>query len=123
METHYILYIHIFYIEYFIGILNQNCKIAVLFLIYLEKTKKPWELSLPDLSKGAVKETACVMYMSHVHVFVKLGKAQIRISVETVLFSGAGSILGGLCMRLSLFNVDRLIVWICTASMFDFYNL
>lgn len=112
METHYILYIHIFYIEYFIGILNQNCKIAVLFLIYLEKTKKKPEnlLSLTDLSKGVVKEIACVMYISHVHVFIKLGKAQIRISIETVLFSGAGSILGGLCMRLSLFNVDQLIV-------------
>jgi len=50
------------------------------------------------------------MYISHVPVFIKLGKAQIRISVETVLFSGAGSIMGGLCMRLSLFNVDLLIV-------------
>lgn len=50
------------------------------------------------------------MYISHVPVFIKLGKAQIRISVETVFFSGAGSIMGGLCMRLSLFNVDPLIV-------------
>ena len=57
-----------------------------------------------------MKETQCVTYISHVHACIKLGKAQIRISIETVLFSGAGSIMGGLCMRLSLFNVDPLIV-------------
>ena len=39
-DTSYFIYTIIFYIEYFIGILNQNCKIAVLFLIYLEKTKE-----------------------------------------------------------------------------------
>ena len=39
-DTSYFIYTDIFYIEYFIGVLNQNCKIAVLFLIYLKKTKE-----------------------------------------------------------------------------------
>lgn len=39
-DTSYFIYTVIFYIEYLIGILNQNCKIAVLFIIYLEKTKE-----------------------------------------------------------------------------------
>ena len=44
------------------------------------------------------------MYISHVPVSIKLVNAQIGSLLKpTVLFSGAGSIMGGLCVRTFIF--------------------